>query len=98
MQKQNEKEMEIVQFAWSLLGPFGGPSDVFDARERRQTAIEIRSRVPSGDTTLSARLPASLIASWNWDLNFGADCAIRARVGTHARRRATQSASAGRSF
>lgn len=68
------------------------PSTSSPSRERRQTAIKIRffsSRDPSGDTTFSVRLPDSSIASWNRDLNFGVDCAIRASAPT--RGRATQS-------
>lgn len=80
MEKQNEKEMEIAQFAWSLRWP------TRRGRERKRTEAQngnqdkvsllgIRQEILRS----SIRLPDSSIASWNRDLNFGVDCAIRAR-------------------
>jgi len=93
MQKQNEKEMEIVQFAWSLRWPtLAGPrrlrrerTEAGGNRDKVSLSLSLSlslSQVPSGDTTFPVRLSDSPIASWNRDLNFGVDCAIRALAPT----------------
>lgn len=97
-QKQNEKDMEIVQFAWSPPPP---PGHLFEPT-RRQTTIKIKSLALSLSRARFSRsrqgirsihgvhvpaysaFPIPRIASWNRDLNFGVDCAIRARPSTHA--------------
>lgn len=84
-QKRNKKEMEIVQFAWSLRLQHSALDVSLPAKERRQTAIKIRSLFSGSVRGYYVLGPPSRFFDRFVESGFEFRSGLRnPRVGTHA--------------